>query len=136
MLEHAGTVAERGVLEQEVLLVLGPWLHSLGTGRPHITWAYTLGADEDHDDQVVSFSVPLPPLGDGPAKAPDALAEAGARTVLIEDRSNETARLLADAVDRVIIDIPGTPPSFGPTAAGGQGAESIPGGLQLLNLIE
>ncbi|NUS89803.1 MAG: bifunctional diaminohydroxyphosphoribosylaminopyrimidine deaminase/5-amino-6-(5-phosphoribosylamino)uracil reductase RibD [Streptomyces sp.] len=162
VLEHAGIEVERGVLEQEALLVLGPWLHSLRTGRPHITWAYTLGADEDHDgegfnelrrthDLVIrrngtieegtpgghggdSFSVPAPPLGDEPTKALRALAEAGARTVLIENSSNEVARLLADAVDRVIVDVPGTLPSSGPTAAGGQGLELIPGEFQLVEV--
>ncbi|AQA12772.1 bifunctional diaminohydroxyphosphoribosylaminopyrimidine deaminase/5-amino-6-(5-phosphoribosylamino)uracil reductase RibD [Streptomyces malaysiensis] len=145
VLEHAGIEVERGVLEQEALLVLGPWLHSLRTGRPHITWAYTVGANEDNGDQVVNelrhtydlvlqrdgtieegvpdghgkdvFRVPHLPLGDAPAKALDTLSEAGARTVLIEGSVNDTARLLAEAVDRLIIDVPGTPPSFKPTSA-------------------
>ncbi|MEU5022775.1 bifunctional diaminohydroxyphosphoribosylaminopyrimidine deaminase/5-amino-6-(5-phosphoribosylamino)uracil reductase RibD [Streptomyces milbemycinicus] len=157
VLEHAGIEVERGVLEQEALLVLGPWLHSLRTGRPHITWAYTLGADEDHDDQTVndlrrahdlvirgdgaieegvpgghgedSFRVPIPPLGDDPANALHALTEAGARTVLIEGSSNEAARLLADVVDRVILDVPGLPPSSVPMPA----SESVPSGFRLVD---
>ncbi|CDR08567.1 bifunctional diaminohydroxyphosphoribosylaminopyrimidine deaminase/5-amino-6-(5-phosphoribosylamino)uracil reductase RibD [Streptomyces iranensis] len=160
MLEQAGIEVERGVLEQEALLVLGPWLHSLRTGRPHITWAYTAGADEDHGDQVVTelrrthdlvirrdggieegvpgghgedaFRVPVRPLGGEPAKALIALAEAGARTVLMGGSSNKVARLLADAVDRLIIDVPGTQPSFSLTDPG---AESVvPGGFWLTDV--
>ncbi|MFH8808496.1 bifunctional diaminohydroxyphosphoribosylaminopyrimidine deaminase/5-amino-6-(5-phosphoribosylamino)uracil reductase RibD [Streptomyces hygroscopicus] len=157
VLEQAGIEIERGVLEQEALLVLGPWLHSLSTGRPHITWAYGVDTDEGHSNQALtelrrrhdlvirrdgtieegvpgghgadSFRVPLPALGDEPGKALHVLTESGARTVLIEGRSNEAARLLADAVDRVIIDVPGTRPSFSLT---GPGAESaVPGGFCL-----
>ncbi|WP_275558826.1 bifunctional diaminohydroxyphosphoribosylaminopyrimidine deaminase/5-amino-6-(5-phosphoribosylamino)uracil reductase RibD [Streptomyces sp. 5-6(2022)] len=160
VLEQAGIEVERGVLEQEALLVLGPWLHSLRTGRPHITWAYTVGADEDDGDQAVrelrsthdlvirwngaieegvpdghggdSFRVPLPPLGDEPRKALHALNESGVRSMLIEGSSNEAARLLADAVDRVIIDVPGTQPSSSLT---GPGAESaVPGGFWLTDV--
>ncbi|MFD8338925.1 bifunctional diaminohydroxyphosphoribosylaminopyrimidine deaminase/5-amino-6-(5-phosphoribosylamino)uracil reductase RibD [Streptomyces solisilvae] len=160
VLEQVGVEVERGVLEQEALLILGPWLHSLRTGRPHITWAYSAGADEDDRDQVLtelrrthdlvirrdgaveegvpgghgedSFRVPLPPLGDKPRKALHTLNESGARTVLIEGSSNEAARLLADAVDRVIIDVPGTRPSFSLT---GPGAESaVPGGFWLTDV--
>ncbi|MFJ4635965.1 bifunctional diaminohydroxyphosphoribosylaminopyrimidine deaminase/5-amino-6-(5-phosphoribosylamino)uracil reductase RibD [Streptomyces hygroscopicus] len=160
VLEQAGIEVERGVLEQEALLVLGPWLHSLRTGRPYITWAYSVGIDEGRSDQALtelrrthdlvirrdgaveegvpgghgedSFRVPLPPLGDESRKALDALNESGARTVLIEGSSNEAARLLADAVDRVIIDVPGTRPSFSLT---GPGAESaVPGGFWLTDV--
>lgn len=161
VLEHAGIEVERGVLEQEALLVLGPWLHSLRTGRPHITWAYTVGADEDHGDQVLTelrhtydlvlqrdgtieegvpgghgkdaFRVPLLPLGDDSAKALRSLSETGARTVLIEGNPNEAASLLADAVDRLVIDTPSTPPSSGPTAVREE-VELVPGGFRLVDV--
>ncbi|WP_086710069.1 bifunctional diaminohydroxyphosphoribosylaminopyrimidine deaminase/5-amino-6-(5-phosphoribosylamino)uracil reductase RibD [Streptomyces antimycoticus] len=161
VLEQAGIEVERGVLEQEALLVLGPWLHSLRTGRPHITWAYTVGADEDDGDQAVkelrrthdlvirrngaieegvpgghgedSFSIPLPPLGNGPTKALHVLAEAGARTVLIEGSSNKTAQRLAEVVDRVIIDVPGTSQSSLPTSANGLGG-MVHAGFQLVDV--
>ncbi|AJZ86354.1 bifunctional diaminohydroxyphosphoribosylaminopyrimidine deaminase/5-amino-6-(5-phosphoribosylamino)uracil reductase RibD [Streptomyces sp. AgN23] len=157
VLEQAGIEVERGVLEQEALLVLGPWLHSLRTGRPHITWAYTAGADEDHGDQTLTelrrthdlvirrdgaieegvpgghgedaFRVPVSPLGDEPAKALHALAEAGARTLLIEGKFNEAARLLTDAVDRLIIEVPKTLPSARPTAV--SGLDLIPDGFRM-----
>ncbi|GAA0648144.1 hypothetical protein GCM10009548_12030 [Streptomyces malaysiensis subsp. malaysiensis] len=159
VLEQAGIEVERGVLEQEALLVLGPWLHSLRTGRPHITWAYTVGGNED-DDQAMTelrrthdlviwrngtieegvpgghgedaFRVPFPPLGNDPAIALRTLAEAGARTVLVEGSSNAATRLLADVVDRVIIDIAGTAPS---SRSAGPGAESsVPGGFRLADV--
>ncbi|MEU5274722.1 bifunctional diaminohydroxyphosphoribosylaminopyrimidine deaminase/5-amino-6-(5-phosphoribosylamino)uracil reductase RibD [Streptomyces hygroscopicus] len=156
VLEQAGIEVERGVLEQEALLVLGPWLHSLRTGRPYITWLYTVGAQEN-DDQVVNelrrthdlvirhdgtieegvpgghgknaFRVPTRLLGDQPSKAVRDLTESGARKVLIEGSENEAARLLADLVDRVIIDIPATEPSSVPTLANG----SIPSGFRLVD---
>ncbi|MBO3673869.1 bifunctional diaminohydroxyphosphoribosylaminopyrimidine deaminase/5-amino-6-(5-phosphoribosylamino)uracil reductase RibD [Streptomyces sp. NEAU-YJ-81] len=160
VLEQAGVEVERGVLEQEALLVLGPWLHSLRTGRPHITWAYTLGADED-DDQAVrelrcthdlvirqngaieegvpdghgkdAFRIPLLPLSDEAEKALHALAEAGARTVLIEGSSNKAARLLAEFVDRMIIDVSATPPSSSPAAASRLGV-IVQAGFQLVDV--
>ncbi|MFI0820548.1 hypothetical protein ACH4TX_30705 [Streptomyces sp. NPDC021098] len=155
MLERAGVEVERGVLEQEALLVLGPWPHSLRTGRPHIIWAYTVGTDESDDRAVTelrrthdvvirrdgtieegvpgghgegAFRLPLPPLGDEPEKALHTLAAAGARTVLIEGATNPAARLLADVVDRLVIDVPVTSPPSGPTA------ESIPDGYRLTDI--
>ncbi|MEU9794879.1 bifunctional diaminohydroxyphosphoribosylaminopyrimidine deaminase/5-amino-6-(5-phosphoribosylamino)uracil reductase RibD [Streptomyces sparsogenes] len=138
VLEGAGIEVERGVLEQEALLVLGPWLHSLRTGRPHVTWAYTVGVDEGHSAQVLTelrrahdlvirrdgtieegvpgghgagvFHVPTLLIGEEPAKVLHTLADAGARSVLIEGSNNEAARLLVDAVDRLIIEVSGTPP--------------------------
>ncbi|WP_062013889.1 bifunctional diaminohydroxyphosphoribosylaminopyrimidine deaminase/5-amino-6-(5-phosphoribosylamino)uracil reductase RibD [Streptomyces hygroscopicus] len=155
VLEQAGIEIERGVLEQEALLVLGPWLHSLRTGRPHITWAYTVGADEDDGDQAElrrthdlvirrngtieegvpgghgegAFRVPFLPLSDEPEKALHALTEAGARTLLIEGKLNEAARLLTDAVDRLIIEVPQSPPSARPTAV--SGLDLIPDGFRM-----
>ncbi|MFD7501129.1 hypothetical protein [Streptomyces sp. NPDC059850] len=122
MLERAGVEVERGVLEREALLVLGPWRHSLRTGRPYITVAYGARAVSElrrtHDLVIRrngtieegapgghgegAFRVPHQPVGDEPETVLRALAEAGARTVLIDGASNDAARLLADAVDRVI----------------------------------
>lgn len=162
VLEQAGIEVERGVLEQEALLVLGPWLHSLRTGRPHITWAYTVGADEDDGDQGVIelrrthdlvirrngtieegvpgghgaevFCVPSGPLGDAPAKALGTLTGAGACSVLIEGSANEAAQLVADAVDRVIIGVPGTPASSRPTIASAAGLDLVPSGFGLVGV--
>lgn len=149
VLERAGIEVERGVLEQEALLVLGPWLHSLRTERPHITWAYGARAVNDlrrtHDLVIRrngrieegapgghgegAFRVPHRLVGDEPETVLRALAEAGARTVLIEGASNDAARLLVEAVDRVIIDVPQTPPSSGPAEGSGQ---ALPEGFRLV----
>ncbi|MEU5734288.1 bifunctional diaminohydroxyphosphoribosylaminopyrimidine deaminase/5-amino-6-(5-phosphoribosylamino)uracil reductase RibD [Streptomyces antimycoticus] len=155
VLEQAGIEVERGVLEQEALLVLGPWLHSLCTGRPYITWAYTAeGVEEDdqtatelrrtHDlvirrDGTVAegvpgshgedaFRVPTGQLGDESAKVVGDLTQSGARSVLIEGIENETARLLADLVDCVVIDMPNSPSSAQPPASG-----SVPRGFRLVD---
>lgn len=153
VLEHAGIEVERDVLEREALLVLSPWLHSLRMGRPYLTWTYSVGAYEPHDDRGMNelrrthdlvirqngaieegvpgshgedaFRVPRPSLASDPEKALSVLTEAGARTVLIEGRANPAARLFANAVDRVMIDAPGTTPSSGHVS------ESIPDGYRL-----
>jgi diaminohydroxyphosphoribosylaminopyrimidine deaminase/5-amino-6-(5-phosphoribosylamino)uracil reductase len=149
VLERAGIEVERGVLEQEALLVLGPWLHSLRTGRPYITWAYgdravnelrsthdlvirrngaiEEGAPGGHGEGA--FHIPHHLADDDPEAALRALAEAGARAVLLEGASNDAARLLADAVDRVIVDVPRTPPSSGPTAVSGK---ALPDGFRMV----
>jgi diaminohydroxyphosphoribosylaminopyrimidine deaminase/5-amino-6-(5-phosphoribosylamino)uracil reductase len=44
-LRAAGVTVEVGVLEDEALLVLGPWSESLRTGRPIVTWLYALSAE-------------------------------------------------------------------------------------------
>ncbi|MGH3936416.1 MAG: bifunctional diaminohydroxyphosphoribosylaminopyrimidine deaminase/5-amino-6-(5-phosphoribosylamino)uracil reductase RibD [Pseudonocardiaceae bacterium] len=44
-LRMAGIDVEVGVLANEARLVLGPWLNSLKTGRPHLTWAYVHSDD-------------------------------------------------------------------------------------------
>ncbi|PNG98538.1 bifunctional diaminohydroxyphosphoribosylaminopyrimidine deaminase/5-amino-6-(5-phosphoribosylamino)uracil reductase RibD [Streptomyces malaysiensis] len=147
VLEQAGIEVERGVLEQEALLVLSPWLHSLRTGRPYITWAYTVGADGDDSAQAVkelrrthdlvmrrdgaieegvlgghgegAFRVPTGSLGDKPAKVVRDFTESGARSVLIEGSDNEAARLLTNLIDRVIVDVPTTQPSSVPMPENG-----------------
>jgi len=44
-LAAAGVSVELGVLADEAMLVSGPWLAALGTGRPHVIWAYEAGPD-------------------------------------------------------------------------------------------
>ncbi len=44
-LRAAGISVETGVLQDEVLVVLGPWLTALETRRPEITWPYLITSD-------------------------------------------------------------------------------------------
>ena len=44
-LRAAGVSVDVGVLTDEALLVLGPWLSALRDERPQVTWAYHLGPD-------------------------------------------------------------------------------------------
>jgi diaminohydroxyphosphoribosylaminopyrimidine deaminase / 5-amino-6-(5-phosphoribosylamino)uracil reductase len=44
-LRKAGMDVEVGVLADEALLVLGPWLTALQTCRPHVIWPYTLSVE-------------------------------------------------------------------------------------------
>ena len=46
-LRAAGVAVEVGVLEDEALLVLGPWSESLRIGRPVVTWLYALSVEGD-----------------------------------------------------------------------------------------
>jgi diaminohydroxyphosphoribosylaminopyrimidine deaminase/5-amino-6-(5-phosphoribosylamino)uracil reductase len=46
-LRAEGVSVEVGVLENEALLVLGPWLDSLQSGRPVVTWLYALSSQAD-----------------------------------------------------------------------------------------
>lgn len=57
-LQAAGLDVEVGVLADEARLVLGPWLSSLKTGRPHLTWAYVLTSDE----HISALSAPDPAI--------------------------------------------------------------------------
>ena len=52
MLRDSGVDVEIGVLKEEALLVLGPWLASILAGRPFITWVY----EADSDGSPVSHS--------------------------------------------------------------------------------
>ncbi|HET9381617.1 MAG TPA: bifunctional diaminohydroxyphosphoribosylaminopyrimidine deaminase/5-amino-6-(5-phosphoribosylamino)uracil reductase RibD [Streptomyces sp.] len=45
LLRQAGIDVEVGVLQEEALVVLGPWLTSLRAGRPFVTWVYEAGPD-------------------------------------------------------------------------------------------
>ncbi|MEU4804143.1 bifunctional diaminohydroxyphosphoribosylaminopyrimidine deaminase/5-amino-6-(5-phosphoribosylamino)uracil reductase RibD [Actinosynnema sp. NPDC023587] len=44
-LRASGVQVEVGVLADAARLVLGPWLDALRSGRPHVTWAYRIGAN-------------------------------------------------------------------------------------------
>ncbi|MDU0289562.1 bifunctional diaminohydroxyphosphoribosylaminopyrimidine deaminase/5-amino-6-(5-phosphoribosylamino)uracil reductase RibD [Saccharothrix longispora] len=44
-LAAAGADVEIGLLADSARTVLRPWLHSLDTGRPHVTWLYELDAE-------------------------------------------------------------------------------------------
>jgi diaminohydroxyphosphoribosylaminopyrimidine deaminase/5-amino-6-(5-phosphoribosylamino)uracil reductase len=46
-LRAEGVSVEVGVLEDEALLVLRPWLDSLQSGRPAVTWLYALSSQAD-----------------------------------------------------------------------------------------
>lgn len=50
VLAHAGVDVEVGVLPDEVLTVLRPWLTATTRRKPHVTWAYT--ASHDHVEQT------------------------------------------------------------------------------------
>ncbi|WP_328472607.1 bifunctional diaminohydroxyphosphoribosylaminopyrimidine deaminase/5-amino-6-(5-phosphoribosylamino)uracil reductase RibD [Streptomyces sp. NBC_00448] len=45
LLRAAGVQVETNVLEDEALIVLGPWLAALKNGRPFVTWVYTADSD-------------------------------------------------------------------------------------------
>lgn len=49
LLRRAGLEVEVGVLAEEALLVLGPWLRALGTRRPHVCWLRVLDNVADWD---------------------------------------------------------------------------------------
>ncbi|WP_079032118.1 bifunctional diaminohydroxyphosphoribosylaminopyrimidine deaminase/5-amino-6-(5-phosphoribosylamino)uracil reductase RibD [Streptomyces specialis] len=53
VLRQAGIHVEQGVLAQEALLVLGPWLASTHTGRPFTTWVYGAASDGSPDVAVI-----------------------------------------------------------------------------------
>jgi diaminohydroxyphosphoribosylaminopyrimidine deaminase/5-amino-6-(5-phosphoribosylamino)uracil reductase len=44
-LRHAGVSVETGVLADEALLVLSPWLSALQTARPMVVWSYVIETD-------------------------------------------------------------------------------------------
>jgi diaminohydroxyphosphoribosylaminopyrimidine deaminase/5-amino-6-(5-phosphoribosylamino)uracil reductase len=52
VLAHAGVDVEVGVLPDEVLTVLQPWLTATNHRKPYVTWAYT--ASHDHGEQTNS----------------------------------------------------------------------------------
>lgn len=45
LLRGAGVHVETNILESEALIVLGPWLAALKSGRPYVTWVYLADPD-------------------------------------------------------------------------------------------
>jgi diaminohydroxyphosphoribosylaminopyrimidine deaminase / 5-amino-6-(5-phosphoribosylamino)uracil reductase len=72
-----GVSVEVGVLENEALLVLGPWLESLRTGLPVVTWLYGL-SDEGEP-------VPMDDDASGPARADAHMVAVGVDVVISDD---------------------------------------------------
>ena len=136
-LRGAGVDVETGVLEDEALLVLAPWLTALRTLRPLVVWSYRIGADgrigpvpadqavdvvlhdggevEEweagrHGQGMVSLT-PVDPTSDLDAVLAD-LYRAGARSVLLNGDSELAGRLAAlRLVDRLVIDVQDLSPS-------------------------
>ncbi|MFF3755337.1 bifunctional diaminohydroxyphosphoribosylaminopyrimidine deaminase/5-amino-6-(5-phosphoribosylamino)uracil reductase RibD [Streptomyces sp. NPDC002018] len=52
LLRKAGMEVQQGCLEDEALLVLGPWRASLKDGRPFITWIYEASPDGQPDPSL------------------------------------------------------------------------------------
>ncbi|MEW1860323.1 bifunctional diaminohydroxyphosphoribosylaminopyrimidine deaminase/5-amino-6-(5-phosphoribosylamino)uracil reductase RibD [Streptomyces sp. NPDC088194] len=58
LLREAGVQVETNILEDEALIVLGPWLAALNRGRPFVTWVYTAGSDglpNSNNERDVAF---------------------------------------------------------------------------------
>lgn len=113
LLRRAGVSVEAGVLADEVLLVLGPWLDALQSGQPRVTWAYevtsngltavsdaflmairpgfdaVLTANGTLEEGVSAghgreaFSLPSAPLPPGARELMEALYAGGSRSVLL-----------------------------------------------------
>ncbi|MGH3796679.1 MAG: bifunctional diaminohydroxyphosphoribosylaminopyrimidine deaminase/5-amino-6-(5-phosphoribosylamino)uracil reductase RibD [Pseudonocardiaceae bacterium] len=104
-LRSAGVVVDVGVLAEEARLVLGPWLNSLGTGRAHVTWVYTV-------------------TGDGPAPALDSTSQILAADVQLLRIQNDAVLYADDHVEegapnshgQGMLDLTRTPPRAGPPA--------------------
>lgn len=125
ILTRAGVDVEVGVLPDEVLTVLTPWLTATTRHKPHVTWAYT--ASHDHaeqtdasllrslrstmdiivSDEVIEEGTPdghsdrhfnlaaVPSVANDPDVWLSAAFDAGVRSVLLMGRSHVAAALLA-----------------------------------------
>ncbi|WP_078858563.1 bifunctional diaminohydroxyphosphoribosylaminopyrimidine deaminase/5-amino-6-(5-phosphoribosylamino)uracil reductase RibD [Streptomyces sp. NRRL F-2799] len=138
LLREAGVEVEQGVLAEEALLVLGPWLESLTRERPFITWICG-GGDaavrdevrllrESHDLVITAggvveegragshgvgvFRVPERPLGSDVGGALKVLVGTGARSVLVVGDAGVPG--LEEIADRVVCCLPFTGESSGP----------------------
>lgn len=142
LLRQAGVEVELGVLAEEALLVLGPWLESLNRERPFITWVQgpdseALSAEvgllrQSHDLVVRAgglveegrpgshgagvFRVPdRPPAGDA-GHVLKVLGETGARAVLVV--GDAAVPSLEQRADRLIRYLPFTATSQAPLPPG------------------
>lgn len=125
VLDAAGIDVETGVLADEVLTVLRPWLTATTRGRPHVAWAFTVdSADVQPDDDAlleflrstvdvivseerVEEGVPgshsarhfrladVPPIAEQSDTWLAAAHQAGARTILLVGHSKVAAALSA-----------------------------------------
>ncbi len=156
LLRKAGVQVEQDVLRDEALLVLGPWLDSVRSDRPFVTWIFEAGPPhgrcavirhenlrESHDlvvrpDGEITegrpgnhgrgvFHVPSS-LGGTAVETLGVLRESGARSILLEGLSSCADVLsAAGAVDQVVVYLPDTPHSWAPP---GQ-VTAIPDGYRL-----
>ncbi|MGV9321510.1 bifunctional diaminohydroxyphosphoribosylaminopyrimidine deaminase/5-amino-6-(5-phosphoribosylamino)uracil reductase RibD [Streptomyces sp. NPDC003660] len=141
LLRQAGVEVEQGVLAEEALLVLGPWLASLTRERPFITWIHgdseALSAEADLLRQSHDLVVRAGGLveegrqgshGDGVFRVPDhlpagdaghllkVLGETGARSVLIVGDAGVPS--LEQRADRLIRYLPFTATTQAPLPPG------------------
>ncbi|WP_121011985.1 bifunctional diaminohydroxyphosphoribosylaminopyrimidine deaminase/5-amino-6-(5-phosphoribosylamino)uracil reductase RibD [Saccharothrix australiensis] len=144
-LRAAGVEVEVGVLADTARLVLGPWLDSLTTGRPHVTWLYRTNPDGNpvtptasqvralaagmdvvvHADGSVvearpnshgAFSLPTPQPSRQPAELLAALYDGGTRTVLIATGPSIAARFIHNGlIDRTVAHLDPVGPSHRPS---------------------
>ncbi|ARQ68003.1 bifunctional diaminohydroxyphosphoribosylaminopyrimidine deaminase/5-amino-6-(5-phosphoribosylamino)uracil reductase RibD [Streptomyces marincola] len=105
VLRQAGLEVETGLLRQEALLILGPWLASLRAGRPYITWAYSATSD----------GVPLgPPVVGAPA---DLAALRAAHDLVLTPEGRLTEGLPGGHGDGGVFHVPRMPTEPGPAEA-------------------
>ncbi|MGA5727932.1 bifunctional diaminohydroxyphosphoribosylaminopyrimidine deaminase/5-amino-6-(5-phosphoribosylamino)uracil reductase RibD [Streptomyces seoulensis] len=137
LLREAGVEVEQGVLAEEALLVLGPWLASLTLERPFITLLQGPSAEADllrqsHDLVVRAgglveegrpgshgagvFRIPDRPLAGDAGHVLTVLGETGARSVLV--LGDAAVPSLAQRADRLIRYLPCTATSQAPLPPG------------------
>lgn len=124
LLRRAGLAVEVDVLADEVVTVLGPWLRSVHSGRPHVTWLRGVAADDllqgadsllhAGSDPVATLlrlreQIAVPP---DPVGALATLTGRGVRTTLLAaDELAASPFLARDLVDRIVIRQPRLAPS-------------------------
>ncbi|MYQ44377.1 bifunctional diaminohydroxyphosphoribosylaminopyrimidine deaminase/5-amino-6-(5-phosphoribosylamino)uracil reductase RibD [Streptomyces sp. SID4985] len=161
LLRAAGVDVEQGVLADEALLVLGPWLASLTRGRPFVTWVCQAGEGERQApvsdevrrlrqsyDVVVRaggeveegnpgrhgdgvFRVPRLSSGAGGDEVLKVLDGVGVRSVLVEGAAAGSP--LAALADQVICYLPPTPDNASYTQPG-RAPVALPAGYRLTDV--